>query len=233
MKRYWEKLASRMDALNLRERVLVFACVALVLAFLLNALLIDPLYAQQKKASQRLKQDQAEISRIQLEIQTKSHALGQDPDKLNQEKIQQLRKQMTQLRSDLSGMQKNLVPPEKMPMLLEDILKRNGRLKLVSLKNLPQANLNKLEVKEPEGSAAPKPVAKTESAQEAGAIYRHGVEIVVQGNYMDMMNYLSALENMPWELYWGKVKFGMESYPTGTMTLTVYTLSLDKTWLNL
>jgi MSHA biogenesis protein MshJ len=232
MKQRWEKLALRLDALNLRERVLVFGGVALVIAFLLNALLIDPVFARQKIVSQQLMQDRSEAAKIQLELQTKTQALGQDPDKLNQEKIKQLREQMAKLRSDLSSMQQNLVPPEKMPMLLEDILKRNGRLQLVSLKNLPQMNLNKPETKEPEGSAA-KTAVKTENVSELGAIYRHGVEIVVQGNYMDMMNYLLALESMKWELYWGKVKFNVDKYPTGTLTLTVYTLSLDKTWLNL
>lgn len=229
---YWQKLSLRLDALNLRERGLVFACAVLVMLVLLNFLLLDPLFNQQKKVSQQIKQDQAETAKIQLEIQNKWQSQGLDSDRVNQEKLAQLQQQTAKLRSDLMGVQKNLVSPEKMSTLLGDILKRNGRLRLVSLKNLPQVNLNKAEVKETDGAAA-KLVAKSDSASETGSIYRHGVEIVVQGNYMDMMNYLAALEAMPWELYWGKTKFQVDSYPTGTMTLTVYTLSLDKTWLNL
>lgn len=232
MKQYWQKLSLRLDALNLRERIMVFACAVLVLFVLLNFLLLEPQFNQQKKVSQQIKLDQTAAAKIQLEMQSKWQSHGLDTDQVNQEKLKQLQQQTAKLRGDLTGVQKNLVSPEKMSTLLEDILKRNGRLRLVSLKNLPQVNLNKAESKEAE-LAAGKPAVKTDGASEAGSIYRHGVEIVVQGNYMDMMNYLAALEAMPWELYWGKTKFQVDIYPTGTMTLTVYTLSLDKTWLNL
>ena len=232
MKQYWQKLSLRLDALNLRERGLVFACAALVLLVLMNFLVLDPQFSQQKKVSQQIKKDQAEAAKIQLEIQSKWQSHGLDSDRVNKEKLVQVRQETARLRSDLTGVQKNLVSPEKMSTLLEDILKRNGRLRLVSLKNLPQVNLSKAEVKEAD-AANVKAAVKSDVGSEAGLIYRHGVEIVMQGNYMDMMNYLAALETMPWELYWGKTKFQVDSYPTGTMSLTLYTLSLDKTWLNL
>lgn len=233
MRQTWEKMLLRLDALNLRERVLVFTGAALALVFLLNAVLLDPAFRQQKTLSQQMKLEQEQITKIQLEIQSKVRAHGEDPDKVNQEKLKKLQQDMEGLRADLTGMQKNLIPPQKMTMVLEDILKRNGRLKLVSLKNLPQVNLNKLESKKSE-AATTKALTKAESlALETGAIYQHAVEIVVHGNYLDVMNYLTALESMRWQLYWSKAKFQVESYPNGTLSLTVYTLSLDKTWLNL
>jgi MSHA biogenesis protein MshJ len=32
-------------------------------------------------------------------------------------------------------------------------------------------------------------------------------------------------------MFWGEVSLSVEKYPDAVMTLTVYTLSLDKTWL--
>lgn len=233
MRQIWEKLLLRLDALNLRERVMVFSGAALVVVFLLNILLLDPAFKEQKTVSQKMKQNQDEIAKIQFEIQSKVRAHGEDPDKANQAKLKKLQQEMDGLRTDLTNVQKNLVPPQKMTMMLEDILKRNGRLKLISLKNLPQVNLNKPEPKKQDVTGA-KVSDKAEAiAAETGAIYQHAVEIVVYGNYMDMMNYLTALEAMRWQLYWSKAKFQVDSYPNGTLTLTVYTLSLDKTWLNL
>ena len=235
MRQTWEKLLLRLDALNLRERVLVFSGVALVLVFLLNAVLLEPAFRQQKTLSQQMKLEQEQTTKIQLEIQSKVRAQAEDPDKLNQEKLKKLQQEMEGLRADLTGMQKNLVPPQKMTMVLEDIFKRNGRLKLVSMKNLPRVNLNKLEPKKSD-SATTKASTSTKAEPpvvETGAIYQHAVEIVVYGNYLDVMNYLTALESMRWQLYWSKAKFQVASYPNGTLSLTVYTLSLDKTWLNL
>ena len=248
MKQHWQKLSLRLDAMNVRERVLVFAAAALALIFLLNALLLDPLFLQQKKVAQQLTQDQAKSAELEREILQKLEAHSLDPDKLNQEKLQQLRQQTVQLRTDLLGVQKNLVSPEKMPQLLEDLLRRNGKLRLVSLKTLPPQNLNVMETKEADSATPKAPAAatasaasatatgakaKTEAVSENGAIYRHGVEIVVQGKYLDMVDYLSALESMKWELYWGKARMQVDEYPLANLTLTLYTLSLDKSWLNL
>jgi MSHA biogenesis protein MshJ len=232
MKRYREMLVLRLDALNLRERVMVFSGAALVVIFLMNIVLLDPAFNQQKKLSQSVKQDQDEISRIQNEIQGKVRLQGEDPDKVNQEKLKKIQQEKAELVNSLMGMEKKLVPPEKMTALLEDILKRNGRLRLISLKNLQQVNLSTVDSKKQEGAAA-KTTAKADAIPaESGAIYQHAVEIVVHGNYMDVMNYLTALEAIRWQLYWSKAKFQVDTYPTGTLTLTVYTLSLDKTWLN-
>lgn len=237
MKPHWKKLLIRLDALNLRERALVFSSVTLVVVFLLNVVLIDPVYRKQKTLSDRMKQEQAEIAKIQAEIQGKVRAQSEHPDKANQEKLKKLQQEMETLRADLSSMQKNLVPPEKMTAMLEDILKRNGKLRLVSLKNLPQVNLNTFDPKKAGGAAEKAATTSAtkaaEKAMESGAIYQHAVEIVVYGNYVDVMNYLTALESLRWQLYWSKANFQIDSYPNGTLSLTVYTLSLDKTWLNL
>lgn len=239
MKQLWQKWALRLDAMSLRERAMVFCGVVLALVFLLNALLLDTQFAQQKKLSQQIRQDQGKVAEMQLEIQRKVQAHSLDPDKSGQTKQTQLRQQAEQLRNELLGMQKNLVAPEKMSLLLEDLLKRNGKLKLVSLKTLPPENLTREDKTSQDASAAKKSAEPATSADgraaevEVGGIYRHGVEIVVQGRYPDMVSYLSALEGMKWELYWGKASMQVVEYPVATLSLTVYTLSLDKTWLNL
>ena len=42
MKQSWQKLALRIDALSLRERVIIFAVAVLILVLLINAVLLDP-----------------------------------------------------------------------------------------------------------------------------------------------------------------------------------------------
>jgi len=46
-----------------------------------------------------------------------------------------------------------------------------------------------------------------------------------------MLNYLAALEKMPAQMFWGEISFSVDKYPDAVLTLTLYTLSLDKTWL--
>jgi len=64
-------------------------------------------------------------------------------------------------------------------------------------------------------------------------LYRHGVEIVLQGSYLDMVNYMDELERLPVQLFWGKASLDAQQYPNSRLTLTLYTLSLDSKWMKL
>jgi MSHA biogenesis protein MshJ len=55
----------------------------------------------------------------------------------------------------------------------------------------------------------------------------------VRGNYLDMIDYMNALETLPTQLFWGGAQLVVEEYPTSRLTLTLYTLSLDPKWLKL
>ena len=125
-----------------------------------------------------------------------------------------------------------------MTSLLEDILKRNGALRLISLNTLPVSTLNnpnltptdeKISLEKPSVTGA----QAVRGIENGSGIYKHGVEIVIQGRYLDMMHYMSALEAMPWQLFWGKATMQIDTYPDATLSLTLFTLSLDEKWLNL
>jgi MSHA biogenesis protein MshJ len=238
MKQYWQKTASRIDALSLRERAIIFAMIVVLVITVVNMAFLDPLFANQKQLSGQLQAEQAQISRIQNEIRAMVKVQN-DPDQANRERLQALRQQHVQMHSVLLDMQKGLVTPDKMTVLLEDILRQDGRLRLLSLKTLPATSLGdpvaadaKPGADKTTVSALNLPKAGIEPAV-SGAVYKHGVEIVVQGSYLDMLNYMVALEAMPWQLFWGKARLTVEEYPKATLTLTLFTLSLDKRWLNL
>jgi MSHA biogenesis protein MshJ len=48
-----------------------------------------------------------------------------------------------------------------------------------------------------------------------------------------MIDYMTALEGLPTQLFWGGAKLEVEDYPSSRLTLTMYTLSLDPKWLKL
>jgi MSHA biogenesis protein MshJ len=239
MKQYWQRMVLRIDALSLRERAIIFAMAALVLITLVNTVLLEPQFAKQKLLSERIKQEQEKIAGIQAEIQQKVRAQSIDPDAATRIRLQALMQQSAQMQGAMRDVQKGLVSPDKMSELLESILKQNGKLRLVSLKTLPVTGLNE-SVSESKTAGEKTAVAaaspakdKQESQPAAGFVYRHGVEVMVQGGYLDMMNYMAALEAMPWQLFWGRAKLSVDEYPKATLTLTLFTLSLDSAWLNI
>lgn len=228
MKQSWQKFSTRIDAMSLRERALIFLMAAVVLVVLVNTLLLDPQFARQKQLSQKIAAEQAQIAVIQADIQQKVRARGNDPDAALRQQLAHLQQQSGQLRGALEDTRKALVAPEKMPALLEAILRRDGRLQLLSLTTLPIADLAERAPAEAKAGAA-----GSAAASSIGSIYRHGVEITVAGTYPDMVQYMAQLEAMPWQLYWGKANLQVEAWPQARLTLTLFTLSLDKKWINL
>lgn len=239
MKAHWERLAFKIDALGLRERAMAFAIAALLVITLVNTFVLDPLLAARKQRVQQIKLDQQQIAAAQAEIKLIISGHEGDPDAANQVRLQMLKQQSEQLRTDLTVVQQSLVTPDKMVALLEELLKKNKQLQLVSLKTLQATQLSEPD-SVPGKAAGNKPAAAgvqgqavAEERADVGRVYKHGVELVVQGGYADLVSYLSQLEGLPWRLFWAKAKLNVEEHPKVRLTLTLFTLSLDKAWLNI
>ena len=215
------KFAAKVDGMSLRERALIFAAAAFLLVSMINSLFLEPLLAKQKKISDQVVQQQEKMKETQAQIALLLQAKQSDANSPQRERIRVLRQQINEGNAYLKNRRDKLVPPEKMADLLERVLSKNDRLKLVALNTLPVSPLI-----EPPGDAAPGQNAGLENQ-----IYKHGVTITVRGNYADLLQYLTALEKLPTQMYWGVAKMDVVKHPVVELTLTLYTLSLDKTWL--
>lgn len=228
------QLAARMDALSLRERGMVFGATVAVLAFAGHTFVLAPQDAKQAALRTQIDQQQAAIAAIDGEITARVEGSRIDPDAQSRARLNTMQQEMGQLGSQLLALEHGLVPPERMGPLVDGILRANGRLKLVSMRTLPA---------EPLAAPGTAPAAAAAPAANAGAapaaasdvplLYRHGVEVTVRGNYLDMVDYMSALDAMPTRMFWGRARLDVETYPGARLTLTLHTLSLDRQWMKL
>ena len=236
MKRRWLQFTARVEALQPRERVMAFGAAVVVLVFLANSLVFAPLSRKEAALRSTLAQQAGAIDGIDADVAAKARAYAIDPNDALRKRLAALRAETERTSADLRTMQKGLVPPERIAPLLESILRANGRLKLVSLKTLPVTTLNDAAAQPaaPAVSAAPGAAAVTPPVVKApDLLYRHGVELTVRGSYLDMVDYMHALETLPTQLFWGKAQLDAEEYPNVRLTLTLYTLSLDSKWMKL
>jgi MSHA biogenesis protein MshJ len=240
MKRRWTGFAAKIDALTLRERMLLFAALAAFIVFVAHAAALGPMLRKQAALRAQISQQQNNLVGIDGEITHKVQAYQVDPDAATRERLAAAKAEAARLSEGLRAMQKGLVAPERMGALLESLLRANGRLQLVSMKTLPVGSLTQAG----QGEVAAAPQAKEgkvlavalnapAAAKPADMLYRHGVQIAVRGNYLDIVNYMSALEAMPTQLFWSRAQLEVEEYPASRLTLTLYTLSLDPKWMKL
>lgn len=223
LKLYWEKLAGKVDDMSLRERVLIFSALAFLLVSLVNALFIDTLLEEQKKLSGHVVRQQEKTKEIQARIEALLQARRNDANSPLRLRLNQVKQQVADGDAYLQGRRDRLVAPEKMADLLRQVLGKNGKLQLVGLQTLTVAPLIEKTVKPDMAGAAPEQMDRQ--------VFRHGVQITVRGGYPDLLNYLAELERLPAKMFWGMAKLNVVQHPVAELTLTIYTLSLDKTWL--
>jgi MSHA biogenesis protein MshJ len=227
MKQKWLTFAARVDAMSQRERIMSFAATAAVLVFIVHTGVLGPLLRKQELLRTQVIQQQNNIAGINEQITQKLQDAGADPHAPVRARLAAVRDESGRLGDSLRAMQKGLVAPERVAPLLESILRANGRLKMVSVRTLPVEPLSAIGAKKEGDAGAPAKTTKRD------LLFRHGVELTVRGSYLDMVDYMTALESLPTQLFWGKAQLEVEDYPSVRLTLTLYTLSLDEKWMKL
>jgi len=224
MKEQLQRYLESIDALSLRERILFFGAVSLVLMAMLQIVLLDPMLSRRNALSALVAQQEDETKAIQIQIQGLVRPSVQDPNERNREKLKQLREELAQVDRQLELRQKQFVSPQEMAVMLEHMVEKNRKLQLLSLHNLPGASLAV------PGSG---PAAAGAPARPAGTreLFRHTVELSLKGSYFDLLDYLAALERLPQQVFWEGIELNVEEYPQSVLKLTVYTLSPNKSWL--
>lgn len=237
MKDKFLDLAERFDAMPHRERTTIAAAVLIGGLLLGYLLLVDPQLTRQTVQTKRIAQIKNELAGLETQMTTIQAQL-KDPDASNRGALQEVRKRMAAIDMRLRNIQDRLVMPDKMQAFLEGLLARNRNLELLSLRTLPAAPLISQPdpVKKADGKDAKeaktirKPVSVSGDISVTN-IYKHAIEIRIAGSYNDLLTYLAELEEMPQRMIWGSIELTVEKHPRCVLTLTVYTLSLDKQWL--
>ena len=225
MKQSWGKLAARFDALQPRERVMVFVAGLAIIAGLGFVLAIDGALAKHKLVAANADKHRVDLAHLQKQNAELSRQLAQDPDVEGRKHIEDLRRQLGGYDTELRGVQQGLVPPDRMAKVLEDMLSRDSQVRLVKLRTLPVAALV-----EPAAAAADRASAKS-PVPAKNLVYKHGIELTVEGNYLDLLEYQARLEKLPWRMFFARTSVNAVDYPRVFMTITLYTLSLEEAWL--
>ena len=230
MKEQWKIYAARIDALSLRERVMVFVAALVVVVYVLFALMIEPAQKREKLFAAQALQQQTDVQALQQQLQVMGQRLA-DPDGAARTRRDDLQAQISGIDDSLRSMQQSLVPAQRMNTLLQSMLARNPRLQLVSMRTLPLSTLVEKRASAPVAAGAPEAPAAPDNASGEGNVFKHGVEVRIAGSYADLYDYLTRLEKLPAHMFWSRAKLEASNYPRVTLTVTIYTLSLDKAWL--
>ncbi|MFO1328146.1 MAG: hypothetical protein U1F56_12375 [Rubrivivax sp.] len=233
----WSTLTRRLaharaayDARAPRERLLVALALSATLLMVVDRLWMSSAMrtwnearAQQRQVAQQVEQVRAERAR--------QSAGAVDPAEQVEIQIRNAQERLGRLERDLRAQASGLVPAGQMVGALEQLLAAQPRVRVRSMKSLPRTDLL---AEAPAALAASSPASSAaRSAAPPATLYRHGVEVTLEGDFADLVAYLRSLDTHPQQLIPGGLQFRVEKHPLSTLTLRLHTLSMDRHWLEL
>lgn len=229
-----DTLLGRVDDLSLRERGIVLGGIILVIYFLVDTMVFQPLNTNQKQVQNQITRTNAEISALNVRLGQLLTSSSSAQEEQKKARIQQLRNELSRLDLDLQQTTANLVTPQQMTRLLQMVLAQTDGLHLRKVTGLGSSPL----VLGNESATGPSPDSPVEAETGAStaqpavtSAYKHGLQIEFDGNFFSTLDYLKKLEELEWNFFWDKIEFEVSEYPDATVILTLYTISLDKNWI--
>jgi MSHA biogenesis protein MshJ len=172
---------------------------------------MEPLDARRNSLQQELAMMQDAMSAT---ADAAEAAQAADPLSVASRKKQSLQGELAQVNAQLAKASAGLIEPQHMADVVHEVLSRQHGVTLVSMKNLPPQSLAK------------------DRTPNAGP-YIHPVELIVEGNYLDVLAYLHALEALPYRFYWRVLELKSTEYPVNRVRIELGTLSMDREWIGI
>ncbi|MGD8587589.1 MAG: type II secretion system protein GspM [Chromatiales bacterium] len=195
-----------------RERGLMLAGICGMLLITAYLLWFGPALNERHLWLDKLHQAEQEISRMQQQLARLEMLLQKDDSLQEEQRLHRLQQLSQQLDLKLAQAGAAMISPERVPEVLRDML-QDIPLMLLSLRKLP-------------------PEIEIEGGVEGvSPIYRHALQLELEGSYDDTLKYIERLERLPWGLAWETLDIHMQHYPKAHILLHLYTLSLQEEWL--
>lgn len=237
-----ERIDQGFKKLRLRDRVIATAATVAIILLGANLTLLKPqrLRIADVAGKYQVSQDALEDTRRQLSDLERDIANGVDRYAKERAELEKMYADMREVEAFFAA---HDVDTAQAHGLIRGMIKDIPDLKLASLKSLPTSTF--YTPPPPPAEKAPEPakpnvlpdvknvaqfLKKDDSKPKAVAlttkvVYRHGVELVLNGSYPALMSYLERMQNYPKRLFWSEAQLTTPDYPEVTLRVIIHTLS--------
>lgn len=207
------KFEKHLDKLSKRDQVALLVIFIVVMLAIWFRLIYLPLSENIIVMEQEITQKTTDVEDLQAKMAALTKSMNEDPDAENRQLLNSYLEENTELDKALARTSVQIISPQEMSALLEQLLKSQPGLEFVSLKNKAAT---------PEFIESPDELEA--AVNNVNTIYRHSVVLQMEGGFHNALSYLKKLEQLPWRLFWHDVEIETSGYPNALITLEVYTL---------
>lgn len=232
-------LQQRFDAMQPRERMLISVTLGVLVVLGLYVLWIEPASKAAASNATQIESLAPQVESARAALALVQEELARDPEAERRLALDRLKQESGELDARLRADEAAVIPPGRMPAVLRDLLGRDARLTVLGVRALPPEVLRWSPAPAPApppGTAAAAPAAPTAeasvpSAEGIPALYRHRVVLRFEGDYAAALDYVRAVEALPFRVRLHDLDVDAERWPALRITLTVETLGLQEGWI--
>ncbi len=190
---------------------MVFTCATAAVLLGWYQFAIEPALNASEKSVAGIGVARDRIRQADAAVRSQASALGVDAAWSVESQLDAARRRAGEIDALIRARAAEIVDPATMAALLEDMLARQRDLRLIRARNLKAEQLP--------GTADDAP------------LFRHTLQLELEGTYLAVLGYLETLESLPWRMYWQSIEIDTVDFPKNRIVIEVSTLSFDPEWI--
>ena len=229
MKDNWQLWSEKFAAMAQREKLMILVVGLFLLAYLTIWFVISPLqtsYSNNKTRITNLTRQQGNTNQQLVMI---SEALKRDYRSELVGVEQQIDLQMDEINTYLAKFSLSYISPEKMALVLQQLLRKHKELTLSQFKINPVQPI----FAERTVSVSDEGDSERDNQQKEIAFYQHTMRLQIEGSYFSLLSYLEQIKQIKEKLFIQEFDYRVDEYPTGKLTLTIATVSANDKFIAL
>lgn len=221
---YWERFADRIDSREMRERMLISISVWAAVYLLWDFVVYQPLSENRNEIKSRFDSVSSELTKLGAQEKVFVKALSNNPNVSRKREILSLETQLEKVDVDLQKLAVGLIAAERLPEVLHEVLLSINSLELTGMQTRPT---KKLPLQTMQVNSSTNGDVEGVEAEIVG-IFKHSVEIAIEGDYFSVVEYLQRMEDLEWKVYWDFLDYKVDDWPKASVILEVFTLSTEE-----
>ncbi len=212
------------DEQPLRQRLLLLVAIVAVFFTLWDVVLMRSSKLREEQAESDTTRLEKQVKALELQAEATLKKLAADPNLERRKRKAELERQLADLDAGFDERTADLIPPSEMVRVLKELLGRESGLQLVRLESVPASAL-----------LAPDEESASEAKVDMGSgpvrLFRHGLVLEMSGDYLSVLRYIQAVEQLPWKFFWESMSYQVQQWPMGLITLKLLSLSSEEGWI--
>ncbi|MDP1930585.1 MAG: hypothetical protein Q8L60_03905 [Gammaproteobacteria bacterium] len=205
------KLRAAYDTRPPAEKVILGILLAAVIGWLYLIMVSDPVKAEIALMQQQITTSETQMAALQARQQRAEASSQQDPNRAARQRLERLTADESVARSQLDALTGSVISPLSMNRLLTSVLDLHPGLRLTRVEN-----------------QAPQQLSGRGAAVSAQRVFRHGLLLEFQGDFLSTLGYLVYLESLSENFYWDSLEMVAHEWPSAVIRLQIHTLSMEE-----